>query len=176
MKTLSGIAITIFLYSLNAAYAQNVPARTLNTLVTEGFEIKSILQGNRPMLFLQKGNVAFVCEVGSAFSTDRAMHGVTIGTNVCSQIRAKLATPRAEDIRLVIEVAASSMTYDRKIKARLYARYGIREFWVIDAKDRTTWVHSDPQGDGWGSIIEHRADAMLTSPMVPGFSIRLADI
>jgi len=48
------------------------------------------------------------------------------------------ARPRSEDVRLLIEVAASSLAYDRGVKARLYARHGIREFWVIDASQRVT--------------------------------------
>jgi len=86
------------------------------------------------------------------------------------------ARPRPEDVLLVIEVAASSLLYDRGIKARLYARYGIREFWVIDADERKTWVHTDPSGETWSSIVERRAQDTLTTPALPGFSIRLADI
>jgi Uma2 family endonuclease len=86
------------------------------------------------------------------------------------------AQPRAEDILLLIEVAVSSMNYDRKIKARLYARHGIREFWVIDANERVTWIHTGPSGDGWSSIVERDENETLTTSAVPGFAIRLADI
>src|SRR6266850_2930860 len=41
--------------------------------------------------------------------------------------------PHSEEIRLLIEIAQSSLTYDRDVKGRLYARHGIKEFWVIDA-------------------------------------------
>lgn len=86
------------------------------------------------------------------------------------------ARPRPEDVHLLIEIAASSLTYDRGIKARLYARHGIREFWVIDAEARTTWVHTGPSGEGWSSIVERKAQDALTTTALPGFSIRLADI
>src|ERR1700686_2470345 len=36
------------------------------------------------------------------------------------------ARPRSEDVRFLIEVSASSLTYDRGVKARLYARHGVR--------------------------------------------------
>jgi Uma2 family endonuclease len=42
--------------------------------------------------------------------------------------RKTFARPRPEDVPLLIEIAASSLAYDRGIKARLYARHGIREF------------------------------------------------
>jgi Uma2 family endonuclease len=92
------------------------------------------------------------------------------------QDRQSFARPRPEDILLLIEVAASSMTYDRKVKARLYARHGIREFWVIDANERATWIHTGPSGDGWTSIVTRGSEEALTTPALPGFVIRLADI
>jgi Uma2 family endonuclease len=57
------------------------------------------------------------------------------------------ARPRLGDVRLLIEVTASSLAYDRGVKARLYARYGVREYWVIDANERITWVHTSPSGE-----------------------------
>lgn len=84
--------------------------------------------------------------------------------------------PRAEDVLLLVEVAVSSMAYDRDVKARLYARHGVREFWVIDANERITWVHTQPSGDTWGLIVKRGANEVLTTPALPGFSIRLADI
>src|SRR5713101_3456070 len=71
------------------------------------------------------------------------------------------AQPRAEDVLLLIEVAASSLTYDRRVKARLYARHGIREFWVIDANEGVTWIHTGPSGDGWSSIVERGPNETL---------------
>jgi Uma2 family endonuclease len=86
------------------------------------------------------------------------------------------ARPRPEDIRLIVEVSASSLSYDRGIKARLYARYQIPEYWVIDAAERKTFVHTEPSGDAWSSIVERGPTDPLTTPALPGFSIRLGDI
>jgi Uma2 family endonuclease len=77
---------------------------------------------------------------------------------------------------LVIEVAASSLAYDKGLKARLYARHRVREFWVIDANERTTFVHTGPSGDGWSSIVKYAPQDTLTASAVPGLSIRLDDI
>jgi Uma2 family endonuclease len=77
---------------------------------------------------------------------------------------------------LVIEVAASSLAYDKGLKARLYARHNVREFWVIDANARTTWVHTGPNGEGWSSIVERGPRETLTTAALPGFSIRLGEI
>jgi Uma2 family endonuclease len=95
---------------------------------------------------------------------------------VYAAARKSFARPRPQDVPLLIEIAASSLAYDRGVKARLYARHGIREFWVIDADARITWVHTGPSGDTWSSIVERGPHDALTTPAVPGFSIRLADI
>jgi Uma2 family endonuclease len=80
------------------------------------------------------------------------------------------------EAHLIIEVAASSLAYDKDLKARLYARHGVREFWVIDANSRSTWVHTEPSGDEWSSITERGPQDSLTTAALPGFSLRLAAI
>ena len=77
---------------------------------------------------------------------------------------------------LIIEVSVSSLSYDKGRKAALYARLGVGEFWVVDANERRTFVHTRPSGDGWSSIVERGPDDVLTTPAVPGFSFKLGDI
>jgi Uma2 family endonuclease len=36
------------------------------------------------------------------------------------------------DVRLIVEVADSTLKYDRDIKIPLYARHGIPEVWLVD--------------------------------------------
>jgi Uma2 family endonuclease len=80
------------------------------------------------------------------------------------------------EAHLVIEVAASSLAYDKGLKARLYARHRVREFWVVDVNERTTWVHTGPNGDAWSSVVMRGPQEALTTPALPGFSIRLSEI
>lgn len=80
------------------------------------------------------------------------------------------------EAHLVIEVAATSLAYDKGLKARLYARHGVREFWVIDANERTAFVHTGPTGDGWSSIVTRGPQEVLTTAALPGFSILLGEI
>jgi len=81
-----------------------------------------------------------------------------------------------DEAHLVIEVAASSLAYDKGLKARLYARHRVKEFWVIDANTRSTWVHTGASGDGWSSKTERGPQDVLTTPALPGLSIRLGEI
>ena len=44
--------------------------------------------------------------------------------------------PGPSDILLIIEVAESSLHYDREVKARIYAQSGVREYWLTSADCR----------------------------------------
>ncbi|MGD1942945.1 MAG: Uma2 family endonuclease [Leptolyngbyaceae cyanobacterium] len=48
---------------------------------------------------------------------------------------------------LIIEVADSSLRYDRKVKGSLYAKAGIAEYWIVNLNDRQLEVYSAPQAD-----------------------------
>jgi Uma2 family endonuclease len=52
--------------------------------------------------------------------------------------------PQAAEVFLIIEVAYSSLRYDRGKKARLYAKAGIRDYWVVNIPDRCVEVFRDP--------------------------------
>ena len=88
----------------------------------------------------------------------------------------KLEEVRGTDILVAIEVAATNLAYDRGLKARLYARHGVNELWVIDAERRRTFVHSGPGPAGWRTIVERSQDEALTLAALPGFSVELAPI
>jgi Uma2 family endonuclease len=79
------------------------------------------------------------------------------------------------DIVLAIEVAVTSLAYDREFKAGLYARHKFQEYWVVDAPNRRTYQFTDPQGNSWRRRAERGPDDVLTHAALPGFSIRLSD-
>lgn len=83
---------------------------------------------------------------------------------------------KGSNLLLAIEVAATSLAYDRGLKAQLYARHGVRELWAIDAARRVTFVHQGPQGEGWRSVAERAPDEALTVAALPEFSMRLATV
>ena len=63
------------------------------------------------------------------------------------------ATPQPHDLQLVVEVADTSLTFDLTVKAALYARAGIVEYWVLDVSGRRFIVHRDPQDGRYRSIV-----------------------
>jgi Uma2 family endonuclease len=56
--------------------------------------------------------------------------------------------PTPADIFLLIEVADSSLAIDREVKAPLYARAGVAEYWIANLVDEVVEVHRDPRPDG----------------------------
>jgi Uma2 family endonuclease len=88
----------------------------------------------------------------------------------------KLESVKGVEIELAIEVAATSLAYDRGLKARLYARHRFQEFWVVDAAKRRTFVYTGPTGEGWASMVELGPDDVLTCAALPGFQIRLSEV
>jgi Uma2 family endonuclease len=76
----------------------------------------------------------------------------------------------------IIEIASSSLSYDKGRKAALYAQFGVREYWVVDASERCTWIHTNPSAEGWASVVKQGPHDLLTTPALPRFSIKLSDI
>ena len=71
----------------------------------------------------------------------------------------------------------TSLAYDRGLKARLYARHGVNELWVIDAERRRTFVHSGPEAQPVGGRSSSEvANEPLTLAALPGFSVELGSI
>ena len=88
---------------------------------------------------------------------------------------------RVHDVRgdialLVIEIADSSLEHDTGAKAATFAKYGVCEYWVIDAKTRVTQVFRNPKPDGYASRSKKTAQSKLTSKKVPELSIVLAKL
>ncbi|HEV8683317.1 MAG TPA: Uma2 family endonuclease [Actinomycetota bacterium] len=69
--------------------------------------------------------------------------------------------PRPEDILLLVEVAETSVAFDRSVKLPLYARVGIPEYWLVDLKGGVLEVHRSPQQDRYAEVKELRAGTVI---------------
>jgi Uma2 family endonuclease len=56
------------------------------------------------------------------------------------------------DLLLIVEISDTTLPFDLARKARLYARHGVADYWVVDAKTRETHVHRGPGPDGYASV------------------------
>ncbi len=59
--------------------------------------------------------------------------------------RYQQAHPRPDDVYVCIEVADTSLAYDREIKTSLYAESGIPEYWLINLIDKQVEVYRNPE-------------------------------
>ena len=67
-------------------------------------------------------------------------------------IREYEATPLPQDIRLVIEVSDSTLQFDLRVKAKLYARAEIVEYWVINIPKKQLIVHREPMNGVFSEV------------------------
>jgi Uma2 family endonuclease len=84
-----------------------------------------------------------------------------------------LAALKPETCLLAVEVADSSLVYDLNRKARLYATFGVREVWVINAQTLLTHVHRRPGIDGYQDKPEIPAHEPLVPDFAPALSVTL---
>lgn len=86
------------------------------------------------------------------------------------------AHPSAADVLLVVEVADSSLQYDRRVKRVLYARHGIPEMWIVNVEAGVVEVYRHPTADGYAASETAGRDAMLTVAALPGLAIPTREI
>lgn len=77
---------------------------------------------------------------------------------------------------LVVEVANTSLTFDRRTKARLYAECGVPEYWIVNVVDRVFEVHTDPAGSRYANVVTVDADGTVTPRDFPDVIVRVADV
>jgi Uma2 family endonuclease len=81
------------------------------------------------------------------------------------------------NVLLVVEISDSSLRYDTGRKAALYASFGIRELWVIDAVRLTTRVFREPAADGYRDVRDLGPTGLLAPTIAPSaFALRLDEL
>lgn len=84
------------------------------------------------------------------------------------------AHPGPADVLLLIEVADSSLEYDRGVKLPLYARHGIPECWLVNLERGVINRCREPSDDGY-----RRAEpivGLVELPGLPGCAVALLEI
>ena len=83
--------------------------------------------------------------------------------------------PTAADVLLLIEVADSSLAYDRGPKPALYARHGVAEVWIVDLPGHALEVCREPGPDEYASH-QRLTEGKATPALVPGLAIDIATL
>src|SRR5207344_2928459 len=81
----------------------------------------------------------------------------------------------AEDVLLLIEVAESSLAYDRSTRLRLYAEAGVPEYWVVDCEAEAVEVYRDPGPERYRGVRRIAGAAVVALQAFPDVEVSLAD-
>ena len=77
---------------------------------------------------------------------------------------------------LVIEVAVSSVTKDRLVKAPLYSRSGFSEYWLVDVAAGRIEVYRAPSADGYRLTTSHGPGETIHIEAFPDVVIKVDDV
>ncbi len=86
------------------------------------------------------------------------------------------AHPSPADVLLVVEVSDTTLEYDRDVKARLYARAGIPETWVVDLNGDRVIVFRDVDNGEYTHMESVRRGADMTPSAFPDGTLHVDDI
>jgi Uma2 family endonuclease len=86
------------------------------------------------------------------------------------------AHPRPEDVLLIMEVADTSLDYDRDVKLPLYARHAIPEVWLLDVAKNRLEIFRQPAQDDYRLHLKPLNDETVTLFAMEEVRIDLAQL
>lgn len=95
------------------------------------------------------------------------------------QIRAdyyETGHPQPQDVLLLVEVADTTLEFDRSIKTSLYANVGIPEVWIVDLSSLAIEIYREPSADGYKSVRRVQRNQTISAQAFPGIDFGLVEI
>jgi Uma2 family endonuclease len=86
------------------------------------------------------------------------------------------ANPQAADVLLLIEVADSSVEYDRDIKIPLYAESGVIEVWLINLPKETVEIYSRPLDGKYQETRLVKRGESISTKSIPTLTIEASAV
>jgi Uma2 family endonuclease len=81
--------------------------------------------------------------------------------------------PSPRDTVLIIEVANTSLAYDRTVKGPLYARAGIAEYWIVDLNGERIEVYREPSEAGYRAMRFYVRGEHLSPAFAPDMRVEV---
>lgn len=136
------------------------------------------------------GTVATLTRLFGRLVGDRALvwiqNAIRLGRHIEPQPDVVLLRPRrdnyrtlvpgADDVLLLIEVADSSLAYDRDVKLLLYAAAGIPDVWIVDLQHEVVILCRDPFDGRYQNMTSHGRGSTLSPLAFPDLAIGWADV
>ena len=86
------------------------------------------------------------------------------------------ALPGASDVALLVEVAGTSLRYDRHVKGPLYAEGGVGDYWIIDLDGEAVETYREPTAGRFERTERLTRGATLAPLAFPDVPLTVADI
>ncbi|AFY71286.1 protein of unknown function DUF820 [Thalassoporum mexicanum PCC 7367] len=86
------------------------------------------------------------------------------------------AHPTPADVYLLVEVADTTIDFDRQTKMPLYAEAGIKELWIVNLNDQCIEVHHQPATDRYAEVSSYDRTQNLFPQAFPAVTIAVAQI
>jgi Uma2 family endonuclease len=86
------------------------------------------------------------------------------------------ATPTANDVLLVLEVSDSTLPYDKKIKAPLYARHGVPEMWIVNRRHGELLCMRQPHLNGYAEVETIKVPGLVGISMLGEIRVDLSGL
>ena len=84
--------------------------------------------------------------------------------------------PGPDDLLLVVEVADSSVRFDRWTKLPVYAKAGVAETWVVDLNGGVVDVATDPSEQGYGRLVQAAPGDSVAPAAFPDLAISVGQL
>lgn len=84
--------------------------------------------------------------------------------------------PQPSDVFLLVEVADSSLEYDRQVKAGHYARGGVQELWIVNLEQDLLLVYRDPSAEDYLTVQVARRGETVAPLAFPDVVFPVSDL
>lgn len=89
---------------------------------------------------------------------------------------AGIPTFAGSELHLIVEVADASVAYDRRRKAAAYARDGVPQYWVLEARTPRLIVHRGPLAGDWREVRVLGPEEEVVPLGIEGATLRLSGL
>lgn len=84
--------------------------------------------------------------------------------------------PFGEDALLVLEVADTTLKYDRKVKTPRYAAAGVPEVWIQDLEGNVLLVFRNPSGNVYKTVLTLKPEESVSMLAFPDSVFKVSDL
>jgi Uma2 family endonuclease len=125
------------------------------------FTIRLIADWLVKLFGIERVQIQLPIEASSA-DRDRSVPEPDIAVLIQRKAEYGRRDPRGNELSLVVEVASTSQSFDLTVKACLYARSAVSEYWVMDVEHRALIVHREPDGQQYRQIRVYTEDELVS--------------